>query len=42
MMFLLNIATLSVFPTKKQACNPTEEGPGDVLRGADVLHMCEI
>lgn len=31
-----------MFPTKKQAGNPTEVGPGDVRRGADVLHMGEI
>lgn len=30
------------FHTKKQACHPTEVGPGEVLRRANVLHACEI
>lgn len=32
----------SSFHTKQQSCNPTEVGPGDVSRWADVLHMCKI
>lgn len=36
---LLHMAS---FHTKKQACNPTEVGPGDVFRRANVLHLCKI
>lgn len=37
-----NFASSVIFPTKKQACNSTEIGPGDVFRRADVLHLCKI
>ena len=30
------------FHTKQQACDPTEVGPGDVFRRAEVLHVGEI
>ena len=33
---------MSSFHTEQQACNPTEVGPGDVCRRANVLHACKI
>lgn len=40
--FMHNIASYVIIPTKKQACNPAEVGPGDVSRRANVLHVCKI
>lgn len=33
---------MASFRTKKQACDPTEIGPGDVFKWANVLHTCKI
>lgn len=33
---------ISSLHTKKQPCNPTEVGPGDVFRRANVFHVCKI
>lgn len=33
---------MAAFHTKKQACHPTEIDPGDVCKGANVLHVCKI
>lgn len=37
-----NIASYVIIPTKKQACDPAEVGPGDVSGRANVLHVCKI
>lgn len=38
--FMYNV--VSSLHTKKQACNSTEVSPGDVLRWANILHMCKV
>lgn len=41
-LFMQLLSQTSSFRTKKQACHPTEVGPGDVCKWANVLHMCKI